>query len=35
MRRRIAALAFILAAIYGGFFILIYQAFDNRDWPEW
>lgn len=35
MRRRIAALAFLTAALYGGFFMAAYQALGDETWPEW
>lgn len=35
MKRRIAALTLITAALYGGFFIAAHQAFSDESWPEW
>ena len=35
MKRRIAVLAFVTAALYGGFFIAIHQALEDETWPEW
>lgn len=35
MKRRIAALAFLTAALYGGFFMGIHRKLDTETWPEW
>lgn len=35
MRRRIAALLFLTAAMYGGFFMGINRVIGDETWPEW